>query len=254
MKITNFNFNSAQSNLKVFKPIQYLNIVAKSQSPVTDPRETKLRVRVVDSMTGRVDEIIPSINLDVLGEICSMNEGFYMFDMNHYSINIMLHPTSAIYLSNDKYLEIDLTADTYMDGTNVTIYGLESPVIDKDFVCRYNKFYMAAGELQKTFVVGENENLIIPSASFDEIVLQYKNGSSCCYTKDEVVSLMMLKNDIVCVSDKVFHGSVGSATQQLILGCSSLVGLDIADVDNFTIKRTASTEAMEVIMIDTIKE
>ena len=174
MKIANFKAAS-QSGMKVFKPIQYLYSQGATTKTIDD---VKVRARIVNSENGRVDEIIPLVSLGVLGEICSMNEGFFLRQEapggEMFAVNVMLHPSSAIYLSNDRYLEVDVQG---LDGNyDTNIFGIEKPVIDKDFVCRYNKFYMSAGELQKTFSVGENENLIIPHQSFEEITLHYLGG------------------------------------------------------------------------------
>ena len=103
MKIASFT-SASLSGMKVFKPIQYLHV----QGVCTSMSDAKLRVRVVNSENGRVDEIIPLIGLDTLGEICSMNEGFYLAEATesngtNFSVNVMLHPTSAVYLSNDKF-------------------------------------------------------------------------------------------------------------------------------------------------------
>lgn len=102
MKITEIKGNV--TNAKVFKPIQYLNVTGWGKSLAGKT----LRVRLVNSETGRVEEIIPSMDLSVLAEITSMNEGFFISDGTKYNVNVMLHPTSAINLSNDKYLEVDL--------------------------------------------------------------------------------------------------------------------------------------------------
>lgn len=246
MKIANFKGNV--SNLKVFKPIQYLFLTGSE----LNMQRIKLRVRVVNSLTGRVDEIIPSISLDVLAEICSMNEGFYVQNVTqpNFELNVMLHPTSAVYLSNDKYLEIDITGNG--ENSDLTIYGIESAVIDKEFICRYNKFYMTAGELQKTFVVGENENLIIPRLSFDEVTLQYRSGSSCSYSEPELGAMMMLKNDIVRTPGR--FGITAGGNDYVIYGNASMYGVDVSEVETFTIKRAESTSAFEVIMIDAVKE
>ena len=257
MKIANFKANS-YSSLKVFKPIQYLTIDGCAHNQQIE--NVKLRVRVVNSETGRVDEIIPMITLDVLGEIASMNEGFFMLQDNkadnqlYFRINVMLHPTSAIYLSNDKYLELDI--EGLDEDYSTTIYGIEKPVIDKEFVCRYNKFYMSAGELQKTFAVGENENLVLPYLSFEEVTIHYKNGSSCTYTTDELSAMMMMQNDIVSVPVLHEHSSNFSAYPYWanVYGHSKMYGLDVSDAVDFTIRRESSTSAFELIMIDTLKD
>lgn len=265
MKIATIT-SSNVSGLKVFKPIQYLYVVGYSKEELA---KAKLRARLVNSETGRVDEIIPLLGLDVLGEITSMNEGFFVRDKANdgvgygekFCVNVMLHPTSAVYLSNDKYLEIDIEGLVYAPQMGETaIYGIESPVIDKEFMCRYNKFYMASGELQKTFSVGENENLILPRSNFEEVCLQYKNGSSCTYTLAELEAMMMLKNDVVsvptCGLTRVQIDNESGTFDNLTInfGYASLFGLDVAEVDNFTIRRTYGNSAFELVMMDTIKE
>lgn len=239
------------TNLKIFKPIQYL--VVKGTS-IQNFHKIKVRARVVNSMSGRVDEIIPSIDLQTLGEIASLNEGFYLRNGSNgtYCVNIMLHPTSSVYLSNDKYLEVDVLGNG--ENEPIEVYGLETNVIEKDFVCRYNKFYMSVGELQKTFSVGENENLIMPTISFAEITLQYKTGTSCSYTKEELDAMMMLKNDLVFVySRSASCADTGSESQQCY-GYATNFALDLSDVSDFTIKRDYATEAFGVVMIDTLKD
>lgn len=243
MKLASFK-NSAVSGIKVFKPVQYLFVKGSFQNDIST---VKMRVRLVSSESGRIDEIVPLLCVDVLGEISSMNEGHFHKDKGagDFALNVMLHPTSAVYLSNDRYLEIDIQG---LDPTKeTTIYGIETPVVDKDFLCRYNKFYMSAGELQKTFSVGENENLVLPVSSFEEVTLHYKNGASCSYTKDELQAIMMSKNDLVCVPGNSVDGA-------FVCGYASMYGLDVSDVADFTIRRTVALEAFEFVLMDTVKE
>lgn len=63
MKIATIT-SSNVSGLKVFKPIQYLYVVGYSKEELA---KAKLRARLVNSETGRVDEIIPLLGLDCLG-------------------------------------------------------------------------------------------------------------------------------------------------------------------------------------------
>lgn len=259
MKVSNFTAQSA-SGIKIFKPVQYLFVEGVANNGM---KNVKMRARLVNSESGRVDEIIPLVGLDVLGEITSMNEGFfvkcdYEDGKDNFAVNVMLHPTSAVYLSNDRYLEVDI--EGLSDAEETTIYGIEMPVIDKEFICRYNKFYMSAGELQKTFTIGENENLILPDESFEEVTLHYKNGSSCTYTNKELQAMMMLKNDIVSVPKLKCDYVVGTAFQAVYeetrycFGSADMYGLDVADVETISIRREAASKAFEFILIDTIKE
>lgn len=252
MKLANFT-TASQSGIKVFKPIQYLHVEGRHENLSA----VKMRVRMVNSESGRVDELIPFVSLDVLGEIASLNEGFFVGRTQgatgtpDFAVNVMLHPTASVYLSNDKFLEVDI--EGLENGASTFIYGIETPEIDKNFVCRYNKFYMSAGELQKTFAVGENENLILPQSSFEEVSLHYKNGSTCNYTMPELTALMMLKNDVVSVSAL----SINTATNEAFVaqfGYRSMFGLDVAEVETFDVRRSEASKAFEFILVDTIKE
>lgn len=259
MKITSFTAAS-QSGIKVFKPVQYLHVEGIANNGL---KRVKMRARLVNSENGRVDEIIPLLGLDVLGEICSMNEGFFVKmdaadSKDQFSVNVMLHPTSAVYLSNDRYLEIDIEG---LDGASTCeIYGIEKPVVDKDFICRYNKFYMSAGELQKTFTIGDNENLVLPNESFEEVTLQYNNGSSCTYTNKELVALMMLQNDIVSVPDTNFGRAYMDNQGELYgnvnirFGSADMFGLDVSECTTISIRRATAASAFEFVLMDTIKE
>lgn len=259
MKVTSFSAEK-QSGIKVFKPVQYLHVEGTAANGM---KRVKLRARLVNSENGRVDEIIPLLGLDVLGEISSMNEGFFVKhdgkdSRDFFSVNVMLHPTSAVYLSNDRYLEIDIEG---LDAASTCeIYGIEKPAIDKEFICRYNKFYMSAGELQKTFNIGENENLILPDESFEEVTLQYKNGSSCTYTNKELVALMMLQNDIVSVPDvkfgRAYMDNQGEMYGNIALrfGCADMFGLDVSEVNTISVRRASAVSAFEFVLMDTIKE
>lgn len=256
MLITNF-VGASKHSIKCFKPIQYLYVRGKANNGIGN---VKLRVRLVNSENGRVDEIIPLLSLDVLGEISSMNEGFFVKrgmadNKDDFQVNVMLHPTSAVYLSNDRYLEIDIEG-LISSGASCDIFGIEKPVVDKEFICRYNKFYMSTGELQKTFVVGDNENLIIPNDTFDEVILHYKNGSSCTYTFAELEAIMMLKNDLVSMPSLSVNGQVLEtyANCSFVAGYASMYGLDVSDVESFSIRRSSGSNAFEFVLIDAVKE
>ena len=253
MKIASFTAEK-HSGMKIFKPVQYLHIVGNHENLSA----VRVRARLVNSESGRVDEIIPFIALDVLGEVASMNEGFFVGRNsggvadagNAFAVNVMLHPSASIYLSNDKFLEVDI--EGLESDAETTVYGIETANIDKEFVCRYNKFYMSAGELQKTFSVGENENLILPKDSFEEVSLHYHNGSTCNYLMDELKSLMMAKNDIVSVSDYAFLDGVTKAFIAQF-GYRSMFGLDVSEVESFDVRRASANTAFEFILIDTLK-
>ena len=151
-----------------------------------------------------------------------------------------------------KDLKIGVVNGGLEADAETTVYGIETSNIDKEFVCRYNKFYMSAGELQKTFSVGENENLILPKDSFEEVSLHYHNGSTCNYLMDELKGLMMAKNDIVSVSDYLFSDGV---TKAFIVqfGYRSMFGLDVSEVESFDVRRASANTAFEFILIDTLK-
>jgi hypothetical protein len=242
--------------LKIFKPIQYIHVKGVCGAP----RTSSVRVRLVNTENGRTEEIIPMMTLEALAEITAMNEGFFYCqqqqDRYHsVAINIMLHPSMAVYLSNDKYLEVDV-----IGFTSGSVYGLECENVDKDFLCRYNKFFMAAGELQKNFSIGKNENLILPKDTFEEVTLHFKNGSTCTYTQVELAAKMMLKNDIVRLCDLTPSPYVAESFVESIkfysnaFGYDNYYGLDVSEVESISLRRNYATTGFEFYMLDVLAE
>jgi len=150
MKVTSFTGTKQVDNIKIFKPVS--KIFVKTNYPdvrsgslygiPTSQRKTHdyydnnatIRVRLVDGRSGRSDEIVPEMPLDLLSEICSKFEGFqrraykepyYIADGKYgyghicgYDLHSVIlggivgngigEDCAAIDLSNDKYLDVDL--------------------------------------------------------------------------------------------------------------------------------------------------
>ena len=71
MKIASFKEESMEG-IKVFKPIQYILSKTKGNG------KAKMRVRLINSENGRTEELIPMLDLYVLGDIATKNEGYYL--------------------------------------------------------------------------------------------------------------------------------------------------------------------------------
>ncbi len=264
MKIISFSDSLKQEGIKVFKPIQYLLL------SVTNYRmdNANIRARIINTTTGKTEEIIPNISVLKLAEISTRNEGHYVRKVGTspgtasvpQSVDlvgmycVMLHPTSCVGLSNDRYLELDiydLLKPTPTSGSytaSMDVYGLESHTVDNNFAMKYRKFYMAAGEMQKSFTVGDNEDLVLPyDSSLSELQLYYKDaGYSPVFTFPELCMLQRMKNDIVCV-DQIDNAVPGIA---IITGFNQILDVDVEKVDTINVKRSSAGGSYEFFMLD----
>lgn len=280
MKITDFKDELKMEGIKIFKPIQYLSFHINNY----DLSKTNIRARIINTTTGKTDEIIPNMKLKDLAEIASRNEGFFVDEVidrvegtaagdvkfeNNATMtavgifNVMLHPTCSVGLSNDRYLEVDIydlgqptqIGDRFYTST-CAVYGLENHKIDNDFAMKYRKFYMAAGEQQKAFVVGDNEDLILPNDdSLQEIQLYFKDGSySPVYLLKELQTLQLMHNDIVCDSKLKLTGRTQIGYSQTEYGFINLLDVDVEGVENINIKRVNSLKSFEFFMLDMVSD
>jgi hypothetical protein len=177
--------------------------------------------------------------------------------------NVMLHPTSSVGLSNDRYLEVDIydleqpeIGGDVLYTSTCAVYGLENHKIDNDFSIKYRKFYMAAGEQQKAFVVGDNEDLILPNDdSLQELQLYYKDGSySPVFLLKELQTLQLMRNDIVSDSQLSISGRTLTGNNETRYGFINLLDVDVEGVENINIKRNNSLKSFEFFMLDMVSE
>lgn len=212
MKIATLKGVGSVEDLKVFKPIQKILIKATvaGGSLSESLTDEKIRIRLINSVTGENKEIVSETSLSVLSEISCKKEGFvrnWQPRFNNDSGDVyagyknfifVLNDSAALELSNDKYLQIDL-----FDLSSVVTYevfGFEYP-ITSPFVKSYSKMYVAPKELEKQFSVGNFEYLALPLDTIKEIQFFTKDGSaSPVYLPDELKLDQEMSNDITSVS------------------------------------------------------
>jgi hypothetical protein len=133
------------------------------------------------------------------------------------------------------------------------VYGLENHNIDNDFAMKYRKFYMAAGELQKSFTVGDNEDLILPNDNtLSEVQMYYNKGGYCpVYMYPELCMLQRMKNDVCCVD---VASDLGVAATSVANGFLNILDVDIEGVDTINIKRSSGASSYEFFMLDMTAE
>lgn len=241
MKITTFT-GTAKENITVMKPIQYLLIEGKASVSLD---KVLLRVQLNNSANGSSKDIITQVDLQTLGEIATMNDGHFVYDAvaKTFKVHVMLNPVGSVRLDNDKYLQIEISG---LDGASATsIYGIEDDEIAGEFVVRYQKLFMAAGEETKQFAAGTNEHLIFPIDAIDELQLNCKTGTNPVYTPSELKAKMRMHNDVVCTKTE------GKNTE-IVTGSLNLCQIDLANVENFEMRRASNkaTGAVEVILLD----
>lgn len=244
MKIT--EFKGTKENINVFKPIAGLMLHLVQA-------DAKVRVRMIDSDTGATLEVVPSIPVQMLAEFSTYGEGSFMSVkdvQNEYLTAFIKLSDDAVALSNNRYLSVDVIQPK-QDGAACIVYGIESTNAPVSFFYRYNTVYVSAGELIKSFHVGDQEFLAIPlhhtsanDAIIDEVQLYTKNGTSPVYTERELRFIAQQNNDIV----KVNYDSAGST---IVDGSSALwCILDLTEVVSFDIKYLSNPKGTSVVMVD----
>ncbi|WP_321426721.1 hypothetical protein [uncultured Bacteroides sp.] len=266
MKIISFSDSLKQESIKIFKPVQYIYLSVVNYKMDT----ANIRARIINTTTGKTEEIIPNISVLKLAEIASRNEGFFVKKIGTTTVSgavlptavdlkgeycIMLHPSMSVGLSNDRYMEIDildLQKPTPTSGSytaTMDVYGLENHKIDNDFAMKYRKFYMAAGELQKSFTVGDNEDLILPNDNtLSEVQLYYaRGGYAPVYMFPELCMMQRMKNDVCCVD---VLNDLGVASTSVTNGFVNIVDVDVEGVDTINVKRASGASSYEFFMLD----
>lgn len=256
MKAINFT-GASYEGIRIFKPIRSLLVCVKADSTASSATEqeidltaVKIRVRLINSSTGKTDEIVPNIALGVLGDIATTGEGFYVYNpKKECAVPVKLNEGGAVFLDNDKYLDVEISGLPSKAVT--TIYGIEDRKVDQDFFMRYNKFYMSVGELQKSFARGVNEDLYLPHGLFSEVQLNCENGTTPVFTSEEIEQLNREENDINSVGSTV--QGAGGALVMARYGLGTMAHLDLDGVRDFEIRRISATESIEFILLDAVK-
>lgn len=258
MKAINFK-GSSYEGIRIFKPIRTLLVnitadatVSSDDAQKVDLRKVKLRCRLVNSKTGKTEEIIPNVDLMTLGDISTTGEGYYVYHPTKTSsVPVELNLNGSVFLDNDKYLDVEISGLPSLAVT--TIFGVEDVKIDETFFMRYNKFYMSVGELQKSFSRGDNEDLYLPVGSFREIQLNCDNGTTCVLSSEEVEYLNRKENDINSISGTLTDQDGSGSLVVARYGLGAMAHVDLDGVRDFEIRRTTATDAMEFILLDAVK-
>jgi len=276
MKITSFTRVTSIDNVKCFKPISKLfikRIYDRSLGGLNEDDPT-IRVRLVDGATGNSKELVPEMKLSILSEIASKYEGFQRKAavdvggmLTGFSLSTILlgayvgdsvgEDCAAIDLSNDKYIDIDMR--NCDESVQYEIWGVENHVIS-NHVRVYSKFYLSAGELEKTFHVGENEQLVLPIQQIKEIQLYSRfSAASPTFRKEELILDEDGRNDLVSVRlDEENRSHIGWEKTidgdyflQVEFGYSKWGVMTVTPFDRFDVRRDDGLETLMFLMIDT---
>lgn len=189
--------NSKIESVKHFRPCQHLLFNVRFGENLTSYSYVNFRGRLnlslQNSNSGTLSTIVPSLPLNVLGDISTYNEGVVLIKNQSILFPVLLNPTANVSLSNDKYLDISLTELQGVVG--VDIYAFELGV-NSDFLTSYSKMNCPAGNARSKFSVGENDFLSIPTTGFDELQITYKNGFVSTLTHFDLEYHMAQNNDM----------------------------------------------------------
>ena len=286
MKVTSFTGVTQIDNVKIFKPVSKIFIKTNYKGTTSGPIvrvDPLIRVRLVDGRSGRSDEVVPEMRLSILSELASKYEGFQrradlnrslqMGDYSHSGFDlctVMLgaivgldsySQCAAIDLSNDKYIDIDMR-ELDMDCT-YEIWGFENHIISPN-VRTYRKFFLSAGELEKTIHVEGNELLLFPMDKVKEIQFYAINGSSPVFRREEFILDEDGRNDLVSVALTNGNGvripivpdsggtALGVGWLPIEFGYSAWGVVDITPFNRFDFRRDDGIDAVTIVMIDTI--
>lgn len=276
MKIITVTGQSSIENVKCFKPISkvFIKAIYDGQFDIKEESDPEVRIRLVDGRAGSSTEIVPEMRLSILSEIASKYEGFQRraslnlaHSLDGYSLSSVIigqqldeSTISAVDLSNDKYIDIDLR--NLNPKVTYEIWGLESHVINP-FVRRYSKFYLSQGEIEKTFSTGENEVLVYPIEEIKELQMYSKNSlASPTFRREELIIDEDGRNDLVTVgltADNLVRVSkfAGQGEYQfdhlpIQFGYSKWGVMTIVDFDRFDVRREDTHSTLTFLMIDTV--
>ncbi len=276
MKITSIKGVAQLDNIKCFKPVGKIFIKSYYEGLKSlgtfDPL---IRVRLVDGRNGSSDELVPEMPLSVLSEIASKYEGFQRregynpgtgkpvgFNLSTILLGAIVghgvgENCAAIDLSNDKYLDIDLrNLDPLM---TYEVWGMENHVISP-YVRTYKKFYLSAGELEKTFHVEGNEVFVYPISHVKELQMYAKNGTSPVYRKEELILDEDGRNDLVSVELGENNQCIGTVIENrpgyvyipIRFGYSEWGVMDVTSYNRFDFRREDGATSIMFLMIDTV--
>lgn len=229
-----------------------------------------IRVRLIDVRQGKTTEVLPNAKLSFVAEYATKFEGFEKDpwhskdsgkDFGEATYRVLLGAQlndgriAAVDLSNEKYFDLDLSG---LDK-NITyeIYGIESHLVES-FVRLYSVFYMPKDEEQRTYQIGDNETLLIPTAGLKELQFYAKNGRSFTLTEQELKSDGLATNDFVSLPWKASFIDVrivDATTAQIdaVMGASQCAALSVDDFASFDVRRQPDyvNSALNFMLVDT---
>lgn len=254
------------------KPISHLYI--REILPVggsdQESASVKIRVRLIDVRAGKTTEVLPNFDLRFISEIATKFEGhdlrtyldadsnkFYGENTHRILLGAQLTDgrTAAVDLSNEKYFDLDLTGLNPLNTYEV--YGVETHLVDS-FVRLYSVFYMPKDEEQRSYKVGENELLVVPSMGLREIQFYAKNGRSFTVTQQEMIQDARSANDITRLSVKGVSGGIpvqltGAKTgfANIFCGFENCFIFSIDEFESYDIRRSQVNNPLNFVSIDT---
>ncbi len=220
--------------VRIYKPVSEI-IITKNGNLASE----KIEIGRVNGAKGTHEQVSPRMLLADLFEIASQGEGLFIDKSTGSRGIVAVGMDGAAALSDQRYLEIDLTG---LDSGKVyVVYGME----DGDIVERvivYHPIVINADETLKEYGVTDKELGAFPFTSLEKLELVKTNGQSVTYMPEELKAKMEKENDLC----SVFNDGAGEVAYY---GFKNMALVDVSDVETVKVVKTAGA-AYQIVFID----
>ncbi|WP_143525136.1 hypothetical protein [Labilibacter marinus] len=199
----------------------------------------KVEVNRVNGQTGTHDKCMPRLIMTNVFEIGSHGEGLFIDSDQESRGSIQVGMEGSIKLSDQRYLEIDMSS--LESSKTYTVFGLEQGEIVEGLMS-YHPMTINSDETEKVYGTTDKEEVALPLTGLEKVEMIRDNGQSMTYTPTELKALMEQENDMVAISTV-------SGTETAYWGYKNYALLDIEDIKEIRITKTAGA-AYELILVN----
>ncbi|MCU4165221.1 hypothetical protein [Carboxylicivirga caseinilyticus] len=220
--------------VRIYKPVSEVVITKNGNW-----NGEKVEISRVSGAKGTHEQVSPRMLCEKLFEVASQGEGLFI-DKNTGSRGIIaVGMDGAAALSDQRYLEVDLSS---LDAAkSYEVYGMEDGEIVERVIV-YHPITINSDETLKEYGVADKELGAFPLTDLVKIELIKTNGQSVTYTPTELMAKMEKENDLCAVQDT-------GAGEVAFYGFKTMALVAIADVETVKIEKSAGN-SYELIFID----
>ena len=223
-----------EQKVRVYKPVSEI-IITKDGNITVE----KVEISRVNGTRGTNEQVCPRMELKEHFEISAQGEGLYIDKDTGSRGMIGVGMEGAASLSDQRYLEIELTG--LVAGSTYVVYGMEDgEIVERVMV--YHPIIINQDEELREFGVTDKELAAFPFANLEKIEVVKTNGQTVAFTPEELKAKMEKENDLCCVHDD-------GTTETAHYGFRDMALISIIDVRTIKVHKTAGA-AYQLIFID----